>query len=63
MGHKSRFRNVCGTSAPILTVTADILNRQLRGQLLTPAASHLINRERQAESLRPIALAVFKSLT
>jgi hypothetical protein len=34
MGHERRFRDVCGTSGlpPILTVTADILNRQLRAQ-------------------------------
>jgi hypothetical protein len=33
-GHERRFRDVCGTSAlpPILTVTADILNRQLRAR-------------------------------
>src|SRR5262249_38918361 len=32
VGHERRFCDVCGTSAlpPILTVTADILNRQLR---------------------------------
>ena len=32
LGHERRFCDVCGTSAlpPILTVTADILNRQLR---------------------------------
>lgn len=32
LGHERRFYDVCGTSAlpPILTVTADILNRQIR---------------------------------
>ena len=39
-GHERRFCDVCGTSAlpPILTVIADILNRQLRADFVAEVA-------------------------
>src|SRR5437870_3175935 len=45
LGHERRFRDICGTSAlpPILTVTADILNRQLR------ANPRLMHRSKDAQ--------------
>jgi hypothetical protein len=56
VGHERRFCDVCGTSAlpPILTVTADIFNRQLRAtsgceqsQQRSPLFDHLVGRGEQ----------------
>jgi hypothetical protein len=51
-GHERRFRDVCGTSAlpPILAVTADILNRQLRAQ--SASIKILARKKAQAPSQR-----------